>query len=93
MHLGGYCGNKGAMATVTGVTAETTVAMETASQRDIFEASKEKHAPSLISVCVRACVAPPCLYVPFTYLIAYNVISTDDGGIFKDQILPSLSIN
>lgn len=41
------------MATVTGVTEETTVAMETASQRAIFEASKEKHAPSLISVCVR----------------------------------------
>lgn len=41
------------MATVTGVTAETTVAMETASQRDIFEASKEKHAPSLIPACVR----------------------------------------
>lgn len=36
-----------------GVTEETTVAMETASQRAIFEASKEKHAPSLISVCVR----------------------------------------
>lgn len=41
------------MATVTGVTEETTVAMETASQRAIFEASKEKHSPSLIAVCVR----------------------------------------
>lgn len=49
------------MATVTGVTEETTVAMETASQRAIFEASKEKHTPSLIGVCVRKralCVSP-----------------------------------
>lgn len=42
------------MVTVTGVTEETTVTMETASQRAIFEASKEKHAPSLIAVCVCA---------------------------------------
>lgn len=55
---GGYCGNKGAMVTVTGVTEETTVVMETASQRAIFEASKEKHAPSLIAVCVRE--STPC---------------------------------
>ncbi|KAF3696934.1 hypothetical protein EXN66_Car012613 [Channa argus] len=41
------------MATVTGVTEETTVAMETTSQRAIFETSKEMHAPSLIAVCVR----------------------------------------
>lgn len=41
------------MATVTGVTAETTVTMETASQRAIFEASKEEHAPSLIAVYAR----------------------------------------
>lgn len=41
------------MATVTGVTEETTVTMETASQRAIFEASKEKHAPSLIAACAR----------------------------------------
>lgn len=36
-----------------GVTEETTVTMETASQRAIFEASKEKRAPSLIAVCAR----------------------------------------
>lgn len=47
------------MATVTGVTEETTVTMETASQRAIFEASKEKHAPSLIAVCV--CVKERCV--------------------------------
>lgn len=53
-NLGGYCGNKGAMVTVTGgVTEVTTVAMETASQWAIFEASEKRHAPSLITVCVR----------------------------------------
>lgn len=36
-----------------GVTEETTVAMETASQWAIFEASEKRHAPSLITVCVR----------------------------------------
>ena len=61
------------MATVTGVTEETTVTMETASQRAIFEASKEKHAPSLIAVCVcvcvcvcacvRACVRARCVFL------------------------------
>lgn len=34
------------------VTEETTVAMETASQWAIFEASEKKHAPSLIIVYV-----------------------------------------
>lgn len=49
-HLQGYCGNKAAMATVAGVIVETTVTMTTASQRVIFEASKEE-APSLIAAC------------------------------------------
>lgn len=50
--LEGYCGNRDAMATVTRVTEETTVAMETVSQRAIFEASRHEHASSLIAVCV-----------------------------------------
>lgn len=46
------------MATVTGVTQETGVTMEIASQRAIFETSEEKHAPSLIATCVNArCVS------------------------------------
>lgn len=51
------------MVTVTGwVTEVTTVAMETASQWAIFEASEKRHAPSLITVCVRKKKKAQCFF-------------------------------
>lgn len=61
------------MATVAGVTEETTVVMETASQWAIF-ASRDTSSPSLIGVDVWVCV---CFCV-FPHVCFLHLVSTSN---------------
>lgn len=80
------------MATVTGVTQETGVTMEIASQRAIFETSEEERAPSLIADarCVsvsRVTRQPSSVFmfnaVHFTRRHQVNLIDSRALGLYR----------